>query len=32
MADVLPFLAEFLSKACQKWQNSYPESGADLPL
>ena len=31
MADVLPFLADFRQKACQKWQSSYPESGAYLP-
>ena len=31
MTDILPFMAEILSKACQKWQNSYPESGAYLP-
>ncbi len=31
MAYVLPYLAEILPKACQKWQNSYPESSAYLP-
>ena len=31
MADVLSILADFRQKACQKWQNSCPESGAYLP-
>lgn len=31
MAYDLSILAETCQKACHKWQNFYPESGAYLP-